>query len=66
METTKIDNLLDITDAAAYLNRTRVTVYNWLNTGRLTAVVISDRKYIPREQLDLLLSQEERGDGVCP
>jgi excisionase family DNA binding protein len=63
---TIIENLLTITDAATYLSLTRVTIYSWLASGRLTAVVIGGTKYIPREELDAILAERGERRGSCP
>ncbi len=57
MGITKIDDYLSFSDAADFVGVSRVTIYDWLDSGKISAVEISGIKFIRRDQLELIRSE---------
>ncbi len=49
-----IDNLLNTAEAAEYLGVSQRAIYNWLEDGRITAVILGNIQFLMREDLDTI------------
>ena len=52
------ENLLNFSEAARLLNVTRVTIYAMIRRGQLNSILIADRRYLFKEEVETL--KEER------
>ena len=54
MEHSKIDNLLSISEAAEFIGVSKVTIYNWFQTGKLKPIRVGDHLCLLKEDLEEL------------
>jgi excisionase family DNA binding protein len=45
-------DLLSITEAAKALGKKRMQVYRWIKSGKLIALRLGDRQYIPKSEVE--------------
>jgi len=57
--TIETDSLLTITEAAKILGVTRMTIYRWINKGKIRSVSFGTINYIPRQDVEEKKSEQE-------
>jgi len=46
------DDLMSVQQAAAYLNKPRLTIYRWITKGQLLSVKFGGILYVPKSEVE--------------
>ena len=58
--TLKVDNLLNYTEAAHKLGITRATIYAMIQRGELHPLVVADRRYLVKDEVERLVAKRQQ------
>lgn len=59
----EIDDYLNQTRAGEMLGVTRVTIWNWIQSGKIQSVIVGGRQLIPKSEVDRLKEERNGSDS---
>lgn len=59
MPIAEINDILTVPDAAKELGKPKMTLYRWIDAGKITCVRLGGVLFIPRKELERLKKEKE-------
>ena len=56
--TVNTDDLLSVLDAARVLGRPRITIYRWVERGKINSIKLGGILFIPRTEVEKLVDKQ--------
>ena len=56
----RTDDLLSVAEAAKSLGHPRITVYRWVETGKIVGIKLGGNLFIPKSEVERCQSQQPR------
>ncbi len=62
----KTDDLVSVADAAKILGRPRLTIYRWIDAGKIVGIKLGGIIFIPKSEVERLKKREINNQATEP
>ncbi|MBA7563442.1 hypothetical protein ES708_05100 [subsurface metagenome] len=60
----KTDDLVSVADAAKILGRPRLTIYRWIDAGKIVGIKLGGIIFIPKSEVERLKKREKNNQAT--